>query len=145
MTRSLLLLLAVIPLAAAPNDEEGSGDAKKLQGSWVLASGRDDGKKLDEEALKGARLTVEGDRHTVREGDATYKGTHKLDPAAKPKTIDITDTEGPFRGKTVLGIYELDGDTFKICYAPPERDRPRDFSAPAGSGHHCHVWKRAKK
>jgi uncharacterized protein (TIGR03067 family) len=35
----------------------------------------------------------------------------------------------------VLGVYELDGDEFRICYAPPGKERPKDFSAKAGTGH----------
>jgi uncharacterized protein (TIGR03067 family) len=147
MTRYALLVLAagLVVAADARSDDAAKKDSKALEGAWVLASGVDDGKKLTDEALKGARLTVEGDKHTVKEGDTTYRGTHKLDPATKPKSIDITDSEGPFKGKTVLGIYELDGDEFRICYAPPGKDRPKDFSAKAGTGHRSHVWKREKK
>jgi uncharacterized protein (TIGR03067 family) len=145
MTRFALLLLAICPIAAAPKADEETSDVKKLQGTWVLASGQDDGEKLSEEVIKNSRLVFDGTKHTVREGDTTYKGSHKLDSATKPKTIDIMDTEGPFKGKTVLGIYELEGDTFKICYALPGKDRPRDFSAGAGTGLRCHTWKRVKK
>jgi uncharacterized protein (TIGR03067 family) len=147
MTRYALLFLVTGLLVAAdsPKDDAADKDLKKLEGSWVLASGEDNGKKVSEEALKNARLTIEGDRHTVQMGKTSYRGTHKLDPAMKPKTIDITDTEGPFKGKTVLGIYEVDGDEFKLCYAPPGEDRPKDFSAKAGTGFRFHVWKREKK
>jgi uncharacterized protein (TIGR03067 family) len=147
MTRCALLVLAAGLLVAAEDakDDASANDVKKLQGAWVLSSGVDDGKKLSDDKLKGARLTVMGDKHTVQEGGKTYKGTHKLDASKKPKTIDITDTAGPFKGKTVLGIYTLDGDEFRLCYALPGKDRPTDFSAPAGSGHRSHVWKREKK
>jgi len=95
--------------------------------------------------LEGATLTIEGNKHTVKVGKQTYKGTHKLDTTKSPKTIDITDTEGPFKGKTVKGIYELKGDEFRICYSLPGKDRPKSFTAKEGTGYHSHVWKRAKK
>jgi uncharacterized protein (TIGR03067 family) len=143
----LVLVLAAVLLvtADAPKEDATRKEMEKLAGTWVLVSGEDDGKKLSAEAIKNARLTFAGDRHTVTVGETTFKGTHKLDPTKRPRTIDITDTEGPFKGKTVLGVYELDGDQFRICYAPPGKDRPRDFSARAGTGHRSHVWKRAKK
>jgi len=141
MTRHALLYLAARLLVAA----DAPKDVKTLDGTWVLVSGEDDGKKLSDEALKNARLTFEGDKHTVKIDDTTFTGTHKLDPTNKPRTIDISDTDGPFKGKTVLGIYELDGNEFKICYAPPGKDRPKDFSAKAGTGYRYHVWKREKK
>jgi uncharacterized protein (TIGR03067 family) len=141
---ALLVLAAGLLVAAAPKDD-AKNDQKNFQGTWVMASGEDDGKKVSADTLKTGQLMIDGDKHTVKVGDTTYKGTHKLDPTAKPKTIDITDTEGPFKDKTVLGIYELDGDEFKICYAAPGKDRPKDFSAKEGTGYHCHVWKREKK
>jgi uncharacterized protein (TIGR03067 family) len=78
--------------------------------------------KLSDEALKNARLTFEGDKHTVKVGNPTFTGTHKLDPTKMAKTIDISDTDGPLKGKTVLGIYELGGN--ELCLSrqgPPPR------------------------
>ena len=141
----LALGVGLLIAADAPKEDDARQELKKFEGTWRLLSGEDDGKKLSGEALKSARLTVEGDRHTVRVGEATYKGTHKLDPTKRPKAIDIHDTEGPFKGQTVLGIYELVGDEFRICYAPPGKDRPKKFAGGAGTGHRFHVWKREKK
>ncbi len=136
---ALYLAAGLLVFADAPKD------LKRLEGTWVLVSGENDGKKVSADALKKSRLTFEGDKHTVKEGDTIFKGTHKLEPTKTPKAIDITDTEGPFKGKTVLGIYVLDGDEFKICYALPGKDRPEKFSAKAGTGYRLHVWKREKK
>jgi hypothetical protein len=47
--------------------------------------------------------------------------------------------------KTALGIYELSGDTYKLCYAPPGKDRPKEFSAKEGTGYTLSVWQRKKK
>src|SRR5205823_4054339 len=35
---------------------------------------------------------------------------------------------------TALGIYELEGDTWKICLTLTAKERPKEFAAPAGSG-----------
>jgi uncharacterized protein (TIGR03067 family) len=147
MMRCALLVVAAALLVAAnaSKDDADKTDAKLLEGNWVLASGVDNGKKVAAKTLEGARLSIKGDSHTVEVSGKTYKGTHKLDPAKRPRTIDITDTEGPFKDMTVLGIYEVKKDEFRICYALPGKDRPREFSAKAGSGHHFHIWKRAKK
>jgi uncharacterized protein (TIGR03067 family) len=141
----LVLAAGLVAAADAPKDDTAKKDLKNLEGTWTLSSGVDDGKKVPEKTLSSAKLVIAGDRHTVTVGEQTYKGTHKLGSAGGHKTIDITDTEGPFAGKTVLGIYELEGDNFKISYAPPGQDRPKDFTAKAGSGQHAHVWKREKK
>ncbi len=144
--RMLLAVTAGVTVAATGlRGDSAEQDMKKLQGTWRLVSGVNQGKPLSEKVLKGALLVIKGDGHKVKVGDVTYVGRHKLDPDKKPRTIDITDTEGPFKGKTVHGIYELIGDEFRLCYALPGKARPKTFAAKASSGHRFHVWKREKK
>src|SRR5205823_6832459 len=72
----------------------------------------------------------------------TLEGTHKVDPARQPKAIDTTDTAGPFAGQTLLGIYEIESDAFKVCFARPGQERPEQFTTKSGTGHLLHVRKR---
>jgi uncharacterized protein (TIGR03067 family) len=67
---------------------------------------------------------------------------HLLDPAATPKTIDSSPAADP--SKPILGIYEFDGETLKICNAQPGKPRPADFEAKAGSGYTLTVWQPEK-
>ncbi len=57
-----------------------------------------------------------------------------IDPSKKPKTIDYDVIDGPTKGKRHLGIYELDGDTFKSCFGAPGAERPTDFTSKPGDG-----------
>lgn len=139
------LILSVGLLIAADAKDDAKSDLKKLEGTWVMVSGEDKGEQLPEKTIKGARLTIEGDKHTVKIGEETIIGTHKLAPTKKPKEIDAMDTEGPFKGKTTLGIYKMVGDEFAVCFAPPDKDRPKEFSTKSGTGVLVHVWKRMKK
>jgi uncharacterized protein (TIGR03067 family) len=136
----LVLVVGFLIAADDPKDE-----LKKLEGSWTMVSGEKDGKPLAEQTIKTAKLVIKGDQHDVKVGDDVFKGTHKVDPSKKPKTIDATDTEGAFKGKTVLGIYDLEGDNFKVCFAEPGKERPKEFSTKSGTGHILHVWKKEKK
>ena len=52
----------------------------------------------------------------------------------KPKMVDLTFTAGPEKGKTSLGIYEVDGDTWKICLGLAGKGRPKEFTTKAQSG-----------
>jgi uncharacterized protein (TIGR03067 family) len=117
---------------------------KKFEGTWEMASGERDGKPVSADVVKTARLVVQGNRHTVKVGDDTMVGTHKLDPTTTPKAIDATDTEGPFKGKTIRGIYELTDDVFRVCFAPPDKERPKEFTTKSGTGTLLHSWKRHK-
>ena len=51
------------------------------------------------------------------------------DPTKKPKHIDYIHQEGMLKDKKWEGIYELKGDTLKICYAEAdsEKERPSEF------------------
>ena len=66
-------------------------------------------------------------------GETRDRGSVKLDPAATPKAMDITGTDGPNKGKTLLAIYELDGDRLKICYDLSGKNRPTAFQTTNGS------------
>jgi hypothetical protein len=54
------------------------------------------------------------------------------------------DTEGPEKGNTSLGIYELQGDDLKLCLTITAKDRPTEFAAKPKSGHGFEVLKREK-
>ena len=88
------------------------------------------GKKLPADELKGLIVTFDGDKHTVKKGDEVIQvGTQKLDPSKSPRTITVTMTEGPNKGTVMLGIYEIDGDTLKVCFDPQGKKRPTEFKS----------------
>ena len=65
----------------------------------------------------GKRVAKDGETTITFRGQVNFKAKFTIDPTKKPKTIDYKMTEGPTKGKTHLGIYELDGDTVKFCFA----------------------------
>ena len=69
----------------------------------------------------------------------------KIDPGKEPKQIDITLHLN--RGDvTVLGIYEIKGDTLKVCYFHSKTGkRPADFSTKDDPNVAHIVLTRAKK
>jgi uncharacterized protein (TIGR03067 family) len=76
---------------------------------------------------------VKGDKYTVTVGAEVDQGTCKLNPSAKPKALDITGTDGPNKGKTILAIYERNGDTLRVCYDLSGKNRPTEFKTQAGT------------
>lgn len=140
-----IVVLAVGALIAA-EAEDAKKDLEKLQGTWLLVAGERDGKEFTEEEVKKTKLFIKGDTFRIPESAVatSQDGTIKIDPSKKPKEMDATTGSGPDKGKTWQGLYELDGDTYKVCFAPPGKDRPKEFSSKAGSGHLLQVWKREK-
>src|SRR5258708_7134236 len=99
-----LILAGFTHLASTGEGKEkgGGGDKKAVQGTWT-------GSKGD----KKAQLTFEGNKFTLELGGKSASGTFTIDPAKKPKQIDMTVTKGDdetkkYEGKTSKGIYELD-------------------------------------
>jgi uncharacterized protein (TIGR03067 family) len=121
-------------------------EVKKFQGSWTIESSETGGEKLPADDLKALIVTFEGDKHTVKNGDEVIQvGTQKLDPTQSPKAIDVTMTEGPSKGAVMLGIYEFDEDTLKVCFDPTGKNRPTEFKSEPGSVNFVNVHKRVKK
>jgi len=137
MGMAMALAFSLMFGAEAVNGEE------TLQGTWTLSAGEAHGEALSEKQLQDGKLVIDGDHYRVTlEGRGTTTGVQVLDPTLRPKTIDITDTSGPGKGSTCLGIYELEGDEFHVALAPPGKPRPSTFSSDLDSGNWVHVWKR---
>jgi uncharacterized protein (TIGR03067 family) len=147
----LVLTTGVLMAADGPGPGDPSkGDLDKLRGKWLTVSLVNDGKTLlDEKAPPkegpATKLVYDGNMWTIKVGDkAVASGVFKIDATKKPKEIDILDESGVKNDKTKLGIYELDGDTYKYCLAPAGKDRPTEFASKNGSGHSLGVSKREK-
>jgi uncharacterized protein (TIGR03067 family) len=139
-----LVIIAVAPSIAA---EEGAakGDIAQLQGEWTMVSGSADGQAMPEEMRKQMKRVCKDDEATTTMGGQVFmKAKFTLDPSKQPKTIDYTMTEGFTKGEKQLGIYEIEGETFKSCFAKPGAERPTDFTSKSGDGRTLSVWKREK-
>lgn len=144
-----VLLAAAVAATTFARDDKAEQENKKLAGTWTLVSGRVDGKAVSEEDVKVTKVTWDGDKASVvspyqSKDPITAKRT-RLDPGKKPAEMDWVRDAGPQKGQTMPAIYEwVDADTYRICFDPACKGRPKDFEAAAGSGHITHVWKRAK-
>src|SRR5262245_62568602 len=146
----LAALFGTIGLAAsgalADDKADLEKEVKKFQGTWTIESSETGGMAIPPGELKEFIVIFEGDKHTVKMGDKVIRvGTQKLDPSKSPKAIDVTMTEGPNKGAVMLGIYEIDGDTLKVCFDPQGKKRPTEFKSAPGSENFVNVHKRVKK
>jgi uncharacterized protein (TIGR03067 family) len=142
----LLVLVGVVLGGFASSWHALAKDGKsELEGTWELVAFERDGQEVKLE--KTTRSINAGNRFTVMVGGKVIAaGTAKLDPTKKPKTVDVTYTEGPDKGKTFKGIYEFDGDTARFCRpGSPDDERPRQFATKAGSGAFVAAYRRVKR
>jgi uncharacterized protein (TIGR03067 family) len=140
-----LFIAAAIVLSfstAAWSAEAKDGEA--IQGDWLPAEAELAGHKFPDEVRKAIRLVIKDDTYTATVGKEPDRGTIKLKPAEKPKALDVIGVEGPNKGKTFPAIYELDGDTWRICYDLSGKSRPTEFKTKADSLLFLVTYKREK-
>jgi uncharacterized protein (TIGR03067 family) len=144
MSKMLFAVLAA-GLSLSPAARGAGKEDDPFQGVWLPSSAEIAGKKFPDEVRKTIKLVVKGDRYTVTVGERVDKGTVKRHPSTKPKGMDITGTDGPNKGKTILAIYELDGDTLRVCYDLSGKGRPTGFMTKEGTQLYLVTYKRQKR
>ncbi len=147
MRRHALLVLAAGLLLAADKPEEAvKKDREKIASSWTVVSRETNGTKVDEEELKKIVVTfkADGSFEVQRDSEKVATGSSKIDPAKKPKEIDIDIKAADGNERSVKGIYEIDGDDLKICAGGAGKDRPKEFTGKADTGNTLIVYKRKK-
>ena len=107
----------------------------KLQGVWKQIAYERDGvsEPADEQGWEPT-VAIVGDTFlvTLADGSTPIGGTYRLDPTRDPKTIDWLDAIGEDAGKTIPGIYSLEGDRFTFCAAYAGGERPTAFQTRPG-------------
>jgi RNA polymerase sigma factor (sigma-70 family) len=143
MTACLVLAIGAIGLgtalvsqptaAAMPDDKPGlidrlgtpekkpAGDLDRMQGTWQLTSIQIYGVQKKSEV--GA-LEIKGDRMILKKrGDEKFSEMRiKLSPASAPPAIDMIDGT-----ETMPGIYQIKGDTLRLCVRERGDERPTEF------------------
>jgi len=133
-------------IVGADNKDAAMKEYAKFEGVWRFALVEVEGVKQPDAPFETNKLIISKDGgFTIVQGPKITQGTLKLDPTKTPKHYDFTVTEGPDKGLTALGIYELDGDTYKICLPLRNKERPAVLISKPGSGCLFQVFKREKQ
>jgi uncharacterized protein (TIGR03067 family) len=144
------VFLIVLTAGLAVGADKPSADAVKkewarLEGTWTLTRLEVDGKSLLKKGERVPKLTIKDGKITSADapkGQAEDLSGIQLDPTRQPKTITIPNFKGgePSNGVTALGIYDLKGDTLRVCVQAVETarlkeragERPRKFDSKQG-------------
>lgn len=144
-----LLALTVFAFVFPASAAEVAPQIDKFQGTWVLVSGERDGKKISDDHVKNSKITYKGNQGELssphQHDEAILFEIVKIDPEKSPKEFHLVRKSGPSAGKTIVGIYEFDGnDQFKFAFDPSAVTTPKDFFSKEGTGFISHTWKRVK-
>jgi uncharacterized protein (TIGR03067 family) len=141
---AVALLVAGLSVAA-----DGPGDAAKaehqtLDGMWVGESIVRDPRETNPNEGQGVRCAISGEKVVAKlpgEDRPAGRLSIKIGPTTKPKAMDIRP-EG--ERDTILAIYEVTGDTLRVCWSAVGKERPTEFASKPGSGHSLVVLRRDK-
>ena len=148
MRVGLVLLLAASGLGVADRPEKKKKadpvkqEVKKLEGTWVLVGMELNGRQYPQVRLQrlNYRLIIKGNKATRQIRGRSYEQTFTVNPKKNPKAIDTVQS-----GRTTKGIYQLDGDTLKICESLRGTVRPTTFTSGLRSRTRIWTWRREKR
>jgi uncharacterized protein (TIGR03067 family) len=123
-----LIVVSVVSVGLCADPKEPKAD-KALNGWWKPDSAVIAGKEVAHEELKTRYLELSNGKYMLNQGDQVDEGTYKIDESENPKTITFVVTKGDTKGKTTLGIYELDKRTLRICFDTSGKTRPTKFES----------------
>lgn len=133
MRRKGWVALAAVLLVGSA-DPSVESELRTIEGPWRFVAVQSQGKEIPGESFKDSKLLLRGGVLTTMVPGYTDRGTFRIDPSASPKAIDITLNEGLRQKITYHGIYECQGDTFRVCFGLEGKPRPTEFESKPQSG-----------
>jgi uncharacterized protein (TIGR03067 family) len=137
-----LPLLAILIGADTPKrDDVSSDDQEAILGTWRIEKASLGGMELPADQREKTLFEFKKDQVILHRGGTKEPAEYSLNPSKKPAEIRIKPKNEP-AGE---GIYELNGDTLKICIVRDGRKRPTTFESKDGNEAILMILKREKK
>jgi uncharacterized protein (TIGR03067 family) len=138
------MLVGSLSAIGASGQEKGKTDQDKIQGTWTFVTVEKGGVESTNDIPKDAKVIFTTDKVKIQAEGKEMEIGYKLDPSKKPGHIDLTINEGG-KDAVLKGVYKLEGDTLKVCFAGPGEKRPTELRSELGSSEMYVVMKREKQ
>ena len=103
-------------------------DHKNIQGTWRLTYAEDSGRVVPQEQISEMAFVFTDKTMNTEIAGRKSEATYDLQSSANPKQIELTEN-----GVTKPGIYDLQGDTLRLCICQANNQRPTAFDTQPGS------------
>jgi uncharacterized protein (TIGR03067 family) len=109
-----------------------------LEGAWVPVSVNVSGQPLVVDELRVARFVLDHGGYRILDHDTACvdSGEYIVDESVQPPAMDIVGREGPNAGRTMLAVFELNGNRLTVCYDLEGKMRPPRPNAAAAEDQH---------
>ena len=126
VARSLILQF-LDQLQPGQKADQSKKDLDDMQGNWHAVALEVKGMPSGDDAIKKFKLIVKSDDYSVKvNGKNHVSAKLVLRAQKKPNELDLVQETGP----VYKAIYEIDGDTLKICLclsSDADSERPKEF------------------
>jgi uncharacterized protein (TIGR03067 family) len=122
-------------------------ELSKFQGVWRRTFGEIDKVTVPNFFFVDSVMEIRDERTTITEGGQAFEmEIVRLNETTNPKEIDIKILGDPEKDSISFGIYELEGESLRICHSLKEQAmRPKKFEIAEGSGLVQSLWKRVQR
>src|SRR5262245_32307785 len=105
-----------------------------LDGVWQPVSAELRGQPLPEGSLDNLKLILAAENYELIIGTTTADhSSYVIVLQTSTQQMQITETEGPNKGRTIPAIFVLEEENLTICYDLSGEKAPDDFSTSADS------------
>lgn len=141
--RSYLVIVVALGFFLSGPQAVISADGDGLEGTWSFVSAEAQGKKFSMKELADDRIVfTDKTMAAVTGGKVVNFFNYKVDAQTDPQSIDFDGIEGQDKGKTQLGIFEVNAQEMKLCVSVGGKDRPAAFRTEEGKDWTLLVLKR---
>jgi uncharacterized protein (TIGR03067 family) len=139
-------VICLVFIAANPSTPALKAEVQRLEGTWTVVAMHAKGKPLPAKGIPFRKIVfAENKKVAEKEGKGCAVFSYRLDLEKSPKTIDAAEQGDRPRKITLYGVYQLKGETMRLCLSDSMKDRPTDFRTAPESNAILLELKRAKR